>query len=306
MKKYILIKKFVSVALIMALAGCTNILDEQPRSIYEPGYFKTEKGVMGGLTGLYAGLRQLYGNGYFLNQCITGTDEAIWAASGGGGFKYHDFSGEGNVTPTQNDCGMIWDNAFPNINTASGIIENAEAVGTDEIFFDGDPVNIRDLYNEKSGILDDDEGDVDLTSQAYEIWNQAIKANPELKKKIIKLPDVVYSTKEKHDDGFENNSVITYHRNSHGYEVLSWLNEKGGTISTSQSRILKVAECSLDTPAIDKLENHHDLVKKAVLLAENEAAKSGGQLGSKSSARYRAYGMLTRYYEGVKNTLFEF
>ncbi len=130
MKKYILIKKFVSVALILALAGCTNILDEQPRSIYEPGYFKTEKGVMGGLTGLYAGLRQLYGNGYFLNQCITGTDEATWAASGGGGFKYHDFSGEGNVTPTQNDCGMIWDNAFPNINTASGIIENAEAVGT--------------------------------------------------------------------------------------------------------------------------------------------------------------------------------
>lgn len=185
------------------------------------------------------------------------------------------------------------------------IRENAEAVGTDEIFFDGDPVNIRDLYNEKSGILDDDEGDVDLTSQAYEIWNQAIKANPELKKKIIKLPDVVYSTKEKHDDGFENISVITYHRNSHGYEVLSWLNGKSEIISTSQSRILKIAECSLDTPAIDKLENHHDLVKKAVLLAENEAAKSGGQLGSKSSARYRAYGMLTRYYEGVKNTLFD-
>jgi len=130
MKKYIFIKKFLSVALILILAGCTNILEEQPRSIYEPGYFKTEKGVMGGLTGLYAGLRQLYGNGYFLNQCITGTDEATWAASGGGGFKYHDFSGEGNVTPTQNDCGMIWDNAFPNINTASGIIENAEAVGS--------------------------------------------------------------------------------------------------------------------------------------------------------------------------------
>ena len=68
---------------------------------------------------------------------------------------------------------------------------------------------------------------------------------------------------------------------------------------------MKIADCSLDTPAIDKLENHHDLVKRAVLLAENEAAKSGGQLGSKSSARYRAYGMLTRYYEGVKNTLFD-
>jgi superfamily II DNA or RNA helicase len=185
------------------------------------------------------------------------------------------------------------------------IRENAEAVGTDEIFFDGDPVNIRDLYNEKSGILDDDEGEVDLTSQAYEIWNQAIKANPELKKKITGLSDVVYSTKAKDDDGFDNNSAITYHRNSHGYEVLSWLNDKGETISTSQSRILKMAECSLDTPAVEKIENHHILVNKAVSIAEKEASKSGGQLGSKTSARYRAYGILQRHYESIKNTLFD-
>lgn len=185
------------------------------------------------------------------------------------------------------------------------IKENAETVGADEVFFDGDPVNIKDLYNEKAGILDADEGNVDLTSQAYEIWNQAIKANPKLKKAILNLPDVVYSTKEKHDDGFENNSVITYHRNKHGYELLSWLNEKGESISTSQSRILKMAECMLDTPAINKLENHHELVKKAVKLAEDEAVRSGGQLGSKSSARYKAYGMLNRHYEDVKNTLFD-
>ena len=161
------------------------------------------------------------------------------------------------------------------------------------------------MYNEKSGILDGDEGDVDLTSQAYEIWNQAVKANPDLKKKIANMPDVVYSTKEKHDDGFETDSVITYHRNSHSYEVLSWLNSDSKVISTSQSRILKMAECSLDTPAVERLENHHDLVKDAVLLTEKEAANSGGQLGSKSSARYKAYGMLQRYYEFVKNTLFE-
>ncbi len=185
------------------------------------------------------------------------------------------------------------------------IRENAEAVGADEVFFDGDPINIQDLYNEKAGILDEDEGDVDLTSKAYEIWNQAIKANPELKKKIINLPDVVYSTKEKHDNGFENNSVIVYHRNSHGYEVLSWLNEKGDQISTGQSRILKMAECNLTTQEIRRLDNHHDLVKQAVLLAERDAAKTGGQLGSKSSAKYKAYGMLNRYYESVKNTLFE-
>jgi len=46
-----------------------------------------------------------------------------------------------------------------------------------------------------------------------------------------------------------------------------------------------MAECALDTPAIDKLEQHHELVKKAVELAETEAAKTGGQLGNQSSAR---------------------
>ncbi|MGE0084780.1 MAG: helicase-related protein [Desulfococcaceae bacterium] len=185
------------------------------------------------------------------------------------------------------------------------ISENAEAVGADEIFFDGDPVNIQDLYNEKSGILDEDEGDVDLTSQAYEIWNQATKANPDLKKKIPGLPEVVYSTKEKQDHGFENNTLIAYHKNSKGYEILTCLNAEGKVVSTSQSRILKMAECALDTPATEPLENHHDLVKKAVMLAETEAAKSGGQLGNTSSTRYRVYMILQRYYESVRNTLFD-
>ena len=66
-----------------------------------------------------------------------------------------------------------------------------------------------------------------------------------------------------------------------------------------------MAECSLETPAIEKLEIHHELVKQSVLLAEKEAAQSGGQLGSKSSAIYKSYGMLSRYYESVKNTLFD-
>jgi ERCC4-related helicase len=53
----------------------------------------------------------------------------------------------------------------------SRIKQNAEVVGSDETFFDGDPVNIADLYNEKSGVLDgdDDDTEVDLSSYAYKI-----------------------------------------------------------------------------------------------------------------------------------------
>ena len=42
---------------------------------------------------------------------------------------------------------------------------NANIVGSDEVFFEGNEQNLRDIFNEKSGVLDDaDDGDVDLAS----------------------------------------------------------------------------------------------------------------------------------------------
>lgn len=186
------------------------------------------------------------------------------------------------------------------------ISQNSEVIGSDETFFDGDPVNIANLYNEKSDILDDEEeGEVDLTSQAYEIWNQATKANPGLKKIIPALPEVIFSTKPIEEDIIEGESVIAYHRNRHGFEIMTWLHSDGRIISKSQSRILKAAECSLDTVALERLDNHHKIVGKAIELGEKDAANTGGQLGSKFSARYKAYMIMQRYYESVKDTLFD-
>src|SRR5712692_5265682 len=51
--------------------------------------------------------------------------------------------------------------------------ENAEVVGADEQFFEGDPNPqvIRDLFTERAGILDGDaDTEVDLASYAYQIW----------------------------------------------------------------------------------------------------------------------------------------
>ena len=129
--KSIYIKTCIGTAtLALFLAACTDILDEQPRSIYEPGYFKTEKGVMGGLTSMYAHLRYIYGQAYYYNACLTGTDEATYAQSADGNFKDHDLSGVGTISPTSSRSDVLWGAAFSNINTASGVIENAAAVGT--------------------------------------------------------------------------------------------------------------------------------------------------------------------------------
>jgi SusD family. len=112
------------------LMGCSDILDEQPRSIFTPGYFKTEAGVMGGLTSMYGHLRYMYGNGYFLNANQISTDESTWGQNSDGNVKNLDFSGVGTIDPSTSNTGVLWSNAFPNINTASGIIENATAIGT--------------------------------------------------------------------------------------------------------------------------------------------------------------------------------
>ena len=132
--KRIQIKTFIATALmILVLGGCNdNILDEQPRSIYEPGYFKTEKGVQGGLTSMYYHLRNLYGQSYYYNSLITGTDEATYGASADGNFKDMDLSGAGSIISTSYPTGILWGVAFPNINTASGVIENAGAAGFSE------------------------------------------------------------------------------------------------------------------------------------------------------------------------------
>ena len=129
--KQIYIKALKTTALMaLFMVACTKILDEQPRSIYTPEFFKTEKGVMGGLTAMYAHLRYIYGQAYYYNSLLTGTDEATWAQSADQNFKDMDLSGVGSLTPLSSRSDVLWTTLFPNINTASGIIENAAVVGT--------------------------------------------------------------------------------------------------------------------------------------------------------------------------------
>ena len=114
---------------LLFLGSCSDILEEKPRSIFEPGFFETERGVLGGLTSMYAHMRYLYGPAYYYNTSITGTDEATWAQSADNNFKDMDLSGVGSVTSISSRTDALWGNTFPNINTASGVIENAAAVG---------------------------------------------------------------------------------------------------------------------------------------------------------------------------------
>ena len=120
-----------ALALLFA-TSCSDILDEQPRSIYEPTFFQTEKGVEGGITSMYAHLRYIYGQAYYYNSCLTGTDEATYAQSADGNFKDADLSGVGSLTASSSRSDVLWGTAFSNINTANGVLENGSKVGISE------------------------------------------------------------------------------------------------------------------------------------------------------------------------------
>lgn len=183
------------------------------------------------------------------------------------------------------------------------INENANIVGSDEIFFEGNEKNLRDMFNEKSGVLDDDDdGDVDLSSLAYQIWKNAITSNPKLKEIIPALSNVIYSTKSSNDPNITG--VITYAKTHQDFDVLTWLDENGNIISQSQKKILSVMACNANSPCLAPYINHHELVSKAVDNMQNETISASGMLGNRFSTRFRISALLEKYYENSTNLFF--
>jgi hypothetical protein len=184
------------------------------------------------------------------------------------------------------------------------INQNANIVGSDEIFFEGNEQNLLDIYNEKNGILDDDDdAEVDLSSRAFQIWKNATDANPQLKTIIPALSNVIYSTKLNNDVPI-NEGVITYARTPNDNDMLIWMNTKGEVITYSQSAILKTMACNLDEPALPRLDNHHDLVAQSVEQINMQDVRIGGTLGRRFSTKYQVYTKLEKFCKNPDNGSF--
>ena len=186
--------------------------------------------------------------------------------------------------------------------------ENAEVVGADESFFEEDMnrQKVLDLYNEKAGILDgEDDKEVDLASQAYEIWKNSTEANPKLKELIPAYPDVVFSSRRHNPAPANPEGVLVFLRTSEGNDALAYIDKNGASFTESQVEILKAAACSLDTSAQPHHAKHHELVHEALKHVAKEEKRVGGHLGRKSSPRYRVYTRLKKYADDMKGSLFE-
>jgi superfamily II DNA or RNA helicase len=176
--------------------------------------------------------------------------------------------------------------------------ENAEVVGSDESFFEGEDADqkIYDLYNEKAEILEgDEEGEVDLASFAYQIWKNAITLDPSLQKKIPEMSPVSYATKSHRVNEKEPQGAIVYLRTAEGNDALTWIDKGANLVTDSQYAILKAAECAPNTPPRPRQENHHELVRTGVENVVKDEKSFGGNLGRPSGARSRTFVRLQNF-----------
>ncbi|MBT3193699.1 MAG: NgoFVII family restriction endonuclease [Verrucomicrobia bacterium] len=192
------------------------------------------------------------------------------------------------------------------------LTQNAEVVGSDEAFFEdqSDLTTLEDLYNEKAGVLDGDEddGEVDLASEAYQIWKNAIDDDPALAKTIPGLPDVVYSARPwETRDGLPE-GVLVFMKTGEGNCALAWMNNDGTSVTESQFRILKAAKCTPDTPAVERAENHHAVTAKGadLIIRENRNIHgTPGTLGSRHGIRFRTYELIKHHLDHIEGELFD-
>jgi superfamily II DNA or RNA helicase len=183
--------------------------------------------------------------------------------------------------------------------------QSEQLLGTDDTFFDEDLGKTKawhDLYNEKSGTLDDQDDEVDLGSFALGIWQDAIKDNAKLQKTVEALSDVVYSAKATPPQA--SPGALVFLRTAEGANALARVNNDGKIISESPRAILELAACAPDTPALPRAENHHELVEQAAEAVIKEQPAMTGALGSRSGPKYKAYHRLKDYWSSIEGTLF--
>jgi hypothetical protein len=105
--------------LLVAAAGCNDVLEEQPRQL-TPDYFATAQGLNSGITAAYATFRNYYATESGMNLTVYGTDEFTHGQQQTNPPLNTYGSG---LNPAQGQIGVPWQRAYQAINTCNGIIE---------------------------------------------------------------------------------------------------------------------------------------------------------------------------------------
>ncbi|TDN39510.1 RagB/SusD family nutrient uptake outer membrane protein [Hymenobacter sp. UV11] len=119
MKKIVLAT--LGTALVLSAASCNkDILDENATSVLTPAFLQTSQGVEAGVTGVYSGLRQVYGNDAATFTTEAGTDLWTTGISASSGLSDYD---NNSLTPVGDGShSFIWTACYQKINAANGVL----------------------------------------------------------------------------------------------------------------------------------------------------------------------------------------
>lgn len=141
---------------------------------------------------------------------------------------------------------------------------NAEAFGSDELFFgsDGETQTIADLYN---GTLDDPDSadDVDASSLAYQHWTRAAADDVELAAKIAGLPDMISATRRKRLTD-SSTGVVCYVRTDSGVDGFGRASDDGTSSLLTGHEVLKTFEAGPEERGLEPAADHDGLIEALV------------------------------------------
>ena len=116
-----ILKIFVILGIaLMLLPGCTEVLEEQPRSVLTPEYFATPAGIDAGVIAAYSYLRFVYGAESHMSLTIMGTDEYTHGVES---LAIPINTYVGGLNPESGMIGVVWSRAYAAINTCNGVLE---------------------------------------------------------------------------------------------------------------------------------------------------------------------------------------
>jgi len=106
-------------AVLMLSPSCTEVLEEQPRSVLVPDYFASPAGIDAGVIAAYSYLRFVYGAESHMSLTVMGTDEFTHGVES---LSIPINTYVGGLNPESGMIGVVWNRAYAAINTCNGVI----------------------------------------------------------------------------------------------------------------------------------------------------------------------------------------
>jgi len=145
------------------------------------------------------------------------------------------------------------------LNESELILGGSEEFLSDQISSDA---QFAGLFSGQA-VLDAPEGDVDYGSYALRIWDEASEAE---KDAALRLTNGAYSTLSAKED--RGQGVLTHakaiHINQGELDYLAWASDSGSVRALTQLEALRATECDSGALPLQPLENHFEIVEKAL------------------------------------------